>query len=389
MAQRTRGALQALAGITLAGVMLCAVGSSAFQLTQSSVRCALAAPAGTSAGVVSACTRMPSRGARRPRSLATACAQTDDERREIDELRRSAQQAQQQPDRAAAAARQRVHALRSEYETKAAVREKIASKTRELLSKVSADPRLAAATRGSSVEDVLAKNPQVAELDADLGLLLGQIAELTRPGLCSLEAPSRKYGFVREMNAAPMVAALETGNQRAQDIAKHIIAADLELRFLSDRELADIEAKLAEGDNAEGAMLRRTAATIMRDFQKSIVEGAKEALASEMPMALSSASPQVAAAFHDELLHLLRLSQYAAAAAVASFTDERQADMLLGALERQGIDRQALLLSLGSMQKRANFLCKNALASPTSSPKCWVACHFALLHLSERLESKH
>ena len=380
---------QAMAAAHLAPVVvlsvLSAVGSSGFQLAQCSVRRVPAAPAGSSAGLVSAC--LPSRGAlRRPRSLATACAAPpDDERREIEDLRRAAQQAQQQPDRAAAAARQRMQALRSEFETKAAVREKIASKTRDLLSKASADPRLAGATHNSSVEDVLAKNPQVAALDADLGRLLGQIAEVTRPGLCSLEAPSRKYGYVREMNAAPMVAALEMGNQRAQDIAKHIIAADLELRFLTDDELADIEAKLAEGDSAEGAMLRRTAAVIMRDFQKSIVEGAKEA----EPAALSSASPRVAAAFHDELLHLLRLSHFAVAAAVTSFTDERQADMLLSALERQSIDRQVLLSSLGSMQKRANFLCKNALASPTSSPKCWVACHFALLHLSERLESKH
>ena len=318
-----------------------------------------------------------------------ASAQTDDEKREIENLRRMALQAQQQPDRSAAEARLSVQAFKREYDTKAAVREKIAEKARELLGRVSSDPRLARAAQDSSVDNVLAKNPQVAALDADLRRLSEEIKELTRPGICSLEAPHKRYGYVREVNAAPMVAALEMGTDRARRIAERIVAADLELRFLSDDDLAAIEAQLAAGDNAEGAMLRRTAAVMMRDFQKSIVEGAGEALAEELPAVVEEpaplASPGVAAAFDDELLHLLRLSHYAVAAGVATFADTEQSGMLLGALERQGINKQALRVALGSMQKRANFLCKSAAASPTSSPKCWVACHFAFLHLLERL----
>jgi len=66
---------------------------------------------------------------------------------------------------------------------------------------------------------------------------------------------------------------------------------------------------------------------MMRDFQGTIVEGAKEAIMEEAPGALASSgalgAPHVAQAYWDELRHLLRLCHYAAAAAVASFTDKQ------------------------------------------------------------------
>ena len=66
---------------------------------------------------------------------------------------------------------------------------------------------------------------------------------------------------------------------------------------------------------------------MMRDFQGTIVEGAKEAIMEEAPGALASSgalgAPHVAQAYWDELRHLLRLCHYASAAAVASFTDKQ------------------------------------------------------------------
>eukprot|EP00802_Teleaulax_amphioxeia_P023127 Tamp_23661.p1 GENE.Tamp_23661~~Tamp_23661.p1 ORF type:complete len:276 (+),score=89.95 Tamp_23661:91-828(+) len=244
---------------------------------------------------------------------------------------------------------------------------------------------MAGAAADSAVDAVLAKNTQVAQLDADLARIAEELRALVPPGICALTAPSKMHGYVREMNAMPIIQALQQGNDRAQRIAALVIEADRELRFLTDQELRAIQAELAAGDSAEGALLRAAAARMMRDFQGTIVEGAKEAVAEEAPGALSPPGPladaRVAQAYWDELSHLLRLSHYAAAAAVASFAVPQQSAMLRTALEKQGISEHVLRLSLVSIQKRSNFLCKCS----QEAPKCWVASHYALLHLIESL----
>ena len=89
----------------------------------------------------------------------------------------------------------------------------------------------------------------------------------------------------------------------------------------------------------------------------------------------------MATAYLQELLHLLRLLHYATASGVASFTDSEQVRLLRKALMRQKIDGTILRMSLVAMQKRANFLCKCSQAEP----KCWVASHYAFIHLIEAL----
>ena len=249
--------------------------------------------------------------------------ETEAEKRELEALRRASAQAQEQPSAAAAEARARARALQDELAAKAGARRKIVDRARELLRKASADPRMAGAAADSAVDAVLAKNTQVAQLDADLARIAEELRALVPPGICALTAPSKMHGYVREMNAMPIIQALQQGNDRAQRIAALVIEADRELRFLTDQELRAIQAELAAGDSAEGALLRAAAARMMRDFQGTIVEGAKEAVAEEAPGALSRPGPladaRVAQAYWDELNHLLRLSHYAAAAAVASF----------------------------------------------------------------------
>jgi hypothetical protein len=201
-------------------------------------------------------------------------------------------------------------------------------------------------------------------------------------GVCALAEPSKRHGYVREMNALPIVRALQAGNDRAQRIASAIIAADRDLRFLSDEELGLIEREVAGDDEADGAMLRRNAALIMRDFKGTIVEGAKETLEAEMPRILTEgvlASARVAGAYWEEVKHLHRLAHYATAAGVAKFADEEQAAMLHRALAREGIEGEVIGMSLMAMQKRSNFLCKCSQAAP----KCWVASHYAFSHLIE------
>ena len=247
---------------------------------------------------------------------------------ELESLRRAAAQAQEKPTRENIATRAKAQALQEEFNIKTGLRRKIADKARDLLGKASADPRLADAAADSAVEAVLSKNPQVAQLDAELLRISDELKELVPPGLCALTKPSKNYGYVREINAMPIVEALQKGNERAQRIAALIIEADRELRFLTDQELSAIGTELAAGEqNAEGAHLRASAARIMRDFQGTIVEGAKESIADKEPGTLSPAgalaSEQVAQAFWEELRHLLRLSHYAAAAAVAAYTDDQ------------------------------------------------------------------
>ena len=111
---------------------------------------------------------LPPRGYR-PRSLAMTSAggtggsgavpppETDAEKREIENLRRVAAQAQLQPNREQEATRLKAQALRQEFETKAGLREIIADKAKELLSKAAADPRLASAVSDSAAEAVLTK----------------------------------------------------------------------------------------------------------------------------------------------------------------------------------------------------------------------------------------
>lgn len=183
--------------------------------------------------------------------------ETEAEKRELEALRRAAAQAMEKPSAAAAEVRARARALQDELAVKAGARKRIADRARELLLKASADARLPA---DISVDAVLAKDPQVALLDADLARIAGELKELIPPGLCALAAPSRTFGHVREMNAMPIIQALYQGNDRAQRIAALIIEADKELRFLTDQELSAIQAELAAGDSAEGALLRAAAA---------------------------------------------------------------------------------------------------------------------------------
>jgi hypothetical protein len=183
--------------------------------------------------------------------------ETEAEKRELEALRRAAAQGREQPSRAAAEVRARARALQDEQAVKAGARKRIADRARELLRKASADARL---PPDISVDAVLAKDPQVALLDADLARIAGELKELVPPGLCALAAPSRTFGHVREMNAMPIIQALYQGNDRAQRIAALIIEADRELRFLTDQELSAIQAELAAGDSAEGALLRAAAA---------------------------------------------------------------------------------------------------------------------------------
>jgi len=183
--------------------------------------------------------------------------ETEAEKRELEALRRAAAQAKEQPSAAAAEVRARARALHDELALKAGARKRIADRARELLRKASADERLPA---DISVDAVLAKDPQVALIDADLARIAGELKELVPPGLCALAAPSRTFGHVREMNAMPIIQALYQGNDRAQRIAALIIEADRELRFLTDQELSAIQAELAAGDSAEGALLRAAAA---------------------------------------------------------------------------------------------------------------------------------
>lgn len=214
---------------------------------------------------------------------AGARPEAEADKKELEHLRRVAAQAQRQPESLAEFTRAKTRALQQEFETKFGLRKKIVDKAKELLCKAAADQRLATAVTDTAVEAVLAKNPQVALLDADLLRISNELKQLVPPGLCALAAPSKRYGYVREMNAMPLVIALQKGNDRARRIADIIITADAELRFLNDNELRAIELEIATGDNPEGALLRSTAAKILRDFQATIVEGAKEAISEEMP----------------------------------------------------------------------------------------------------------
>ena len=56
------------------------------------------------------------------------------------------------------------------------------------------------------------------------------------------------------------VAASSLASSVQSSIAALIIEADRELRFLTDQELSAIQAELAAGDSAEGALLRAAAA---------------------------------------------------------------------------------------------------------------------------------
>lgn len=94
--------------------------------------------------------------------------ETEAEKRELANLRQLAAQSQQAPDREQQAARIKVLALQKEFQAKVGVRKMVADKATELLGKAATDPRLASAASASATETVLAKNPQVAQLDADL-----------------------------------------------------------------------------------------------------------------------------------------------------------------------------------------------------------------------------
>ena len=316
-----------------------------------------------------------------PRRLASEA-----EQKQLDDLRRLAARAQQQPSAAAVAAIEEVRSLRKELAVKAAARETIVERARQLLAVAGRDERLSAAASDLDMEAVLAKNPQLALLDRELARLAEAIRERAHPGLCALEPPSKRYGYVRQMNAQSLVLAMNSDSSGG--VAEVLRAADAEQRFLTDADLQAIQAALSANTRAaEGAVLRRAAAVMLRDFQRTIVEGAEESVKEELLKAVEPGrergltAEEVATAYLQELLHLLRLVHYATASGVASFTDSEQVRLLREALMRHKIDGTILRMSLVGMQKRANFLCKCSQAEP----KCWVASHYAFIHLIEAL----
>jgi len=138
--------------------------------------------------------------------------ETEAQKRELENLRQLAAQAQRAPDRAETAVRGKVRTLQKEFQTKVGMRKVIADKAAELMGKAATDPRLAAAVNASATEAVLRKNPQVSQLDADLLRISKEIRNLLPPGLCALESPSKTYGYVRELNAMPAVLALQVAS---------------------------------------------------------------------------------------------------------------------------------------------------------------------------------
>lgn len=202
------------------------------------------------------------------------------------------------------------------------------SKVKELFNRLQADPRAAKASAGTSAESVVAKNPEFRKCEERIGQLKGELASLMSWGVSSLAAKEGGGEAARDLAAqleARPVLVLPGGI-----LGEHLAQAAVERRFLSPEELKKVELDLPFAgkewrQTEEGARLRRIMANIMREFEGSIVEAAKDQIPVDFPGIASPGQPLHpqgrADAIFEELRHILLLCQYATATGTPSFTD--------------------------------------------------------------------
>jgi hypothetical protein len=169
--------------------------------------------------------------------------------------------------------------LRREIEELERSKEAVVSKVRDFFDKIQSDPRLAKASAGSSPDALIAKNPEFQKCVKRIDELQSELDKLMLWGATSLSAregsSEAAKELARELKQRPVLV-LPDGV-----LGEHLATAAKEERFLSKEELKEIEADLPFAgrewkQTEEGARLRKIMANMLREFEGTIVEAARD-----------------------------------------------------------------------------------------------------------------
>jgi hypothetical protein len=165
----------------------------------------------------------------------------------------------------------RISVLQSSLEERSKARDQVTEKARRLLEMVRGDPRLGSSSVSEErLAAVLEANPAMRRVEAEMRAIQDELATLQREGLCRLVP--RNSGV--EADQHPLRTPPPGGGDAARQAA--VSAAVAARRFLSDAELREVERLFAAVQGADGARIRRAAASLLRDFAQTILEAAAE-----------------------------------------------------------------------------------------------------------------
>ena len=141
------------------------------------------------------------------------------------------------------------------------------------------DPRLGTNNLNEErLQKVLNTNPAIKSLQEQILAIEDELATLRREGLLRLLRASQSR---EEEHPLRRAASEGDGNPGLRAVLSRAAAGR---RFLNDGELQEVEGLVGAAVGAEGARIRRVAASLLRDFSQTILEAAKEPVRTVPPV---------------------------------------------------------------------------------------------------------